>query len=281
MVALDLDAPVGVSDGTPVSIVGILDRTRAAIHGRAREALAQLALITVLYLTYRFGRLLAADEQTHALANARTLLRWENRLQMSTETSVQSVFLHHDLLAIPANFYYATAHFTVAVGALLWLWTFRPLYYRLTRNLMVAVTAAALALHMLIPLAPPRMLPEYGFVDLAGKYGQSVYGPPDTDTLSNQYAAMPSLHVGWALLLSLCLIAATRTPWRWLLLLHPLITTVVVVGTGNHYWLDAMVAVGLLAVATLLHPPMLAAKRIRPERALDALKTRNPAESRR
>ncbi|MRH90787.1 inositol phosphorylceramide synthase [Nocardia sp. SYP-A9097] len=253
MVALDLDAPVRVSQ----SGTSVLDRTRAAVHGRSREALVQLVVITVLYLTYRIGRLLAADEQTHALANARTLLTWEDRLQMPNEQTLQSIFAGHDFLAVPANLYYATAHFAVAICALLWLWTFRPMYYRVTRNLMVALTAAALALHMLIPLAPPRMLPEYGFVDLAAEYGQSVYGPPDTDTLSNQYAAMPSLHVGWALLLAMGLIAATRTPWRWLLLLHPLITTLVVVATGNHYWFDALTAIALLAVATLLHPPVL------------------------
>lgn len=253
MVALDLDAPVRVSH----SGTGVIDRTRAAVHGRGREALVQLAVITVLYLTYRIGRMLAADEETHALTNARTLLTWEDRLQMPNEQAVQAVFAQHDFLAIPANLYYATAHFAVAIVALLWLWTFRPMYYRVTRNLMVVLTAAALALHMLIPLAPPRMLPEYGFVDLAAKYGQSVYGPPDTDTLSNQFAAMPSLHVGWALLLVMGLIAATRTPWRWLLLLHPLITTLVVVGTGNHYWFDALVAVALLAVATLMHPPVV------------------------
>ncbi|WP_327144166.1 phosphatase PAP2 family protein [Nocardia sp. NBC_01327] len=257
MVALDLDAPVSVShDGT-----GVLERTRAAVHGRGREAVVQLVVITVGYLTYRIGRMMAADEQDHALANARSLLNWEHRLQMPHETAVQAIFVHHGFLAVPANFYYATAHFAVAVGALLWLWTFRPMYYRVTRNLMVAVTGAALALHMLIPLAPPRMLPEDGFVDLAAKYGQSVYGPPDTDTLSNQYAAMPSLHVGWALLLAMGLIAATRTPWRWLLLLHPLITTLVVVGTGNHYWADVIVAVALLAVAALIHPPVLPGRR--------------------
>ncbi|MEV6065065.1 phosphatase PAP2 family protein [Nocardia sp. NPDC052001] len=252
MVALDLDAPVRVSP----SGTGVIDRTRAAVHGRGREAVVQLVVITVLYLTYRVGRMLAADEQTHALANARMLLTWEDRLQMPNEQALQSIFVKHEFLAVPANFYYATAHFAVAITALLWLWTFRPMYYRVTRNLMVALTAAALALHMLIPLAPPRMLPEYGFVDLAAKYGQSVYGPPDTDTLSNQFAAMPSLHVGWALLLSLGLIAATRTQWRWLLLLHPAVTTLVVVGTGNHYWFDAIIATALLAVATLLHPPV-------------------------
>ncbi|MFX0575614.1 phosphatase PAP2 family protein [Nocardia nepalensis] len=251
MVAAGLGGPsVGFS---PV-FGGIAEKMRAAVHGRGGEAVGQLALITVLYLGYRIGRMVTADDTVRALANARSMLSIEDALGLPEETTVQGVFLHRDFLAVPANFYYATAHFTVAVGVLLWLWVFRPEHYRWTRNLMVALTAAALAVHMLMPLAPPRMLPEYGFVDLAAVHGQSVYGSPDAGGLSNQFAAMPSLHVGWALLLAFAVVAATRGAWRWLALAHPVLTTVVVVGTGNHYWLDAVVAVVLLGLASLLHP---------------------------
>ncbi|MEV6769583.1 phosphatase PAP2 family protein [Nocardia sp. NPDC051030] len=251
MVALDLD---GASTATGLPSAGVIQRTWMAVRGRGWEALGQLALITVLYMIYRIGRILAAGEETRALDNAHELVSWENTFQMVDETRVQAVFVDHEFLAKSANIYYATAHFTVAVVALIWLWAYRPSYYRLTRNLMVAITAAALLLHVLMPIAPPRMLPEDGFVDLAARYGPSVYGPPETDHLSNQFAAMPSLHVGWAMLLAVALIAATRTPWRWLLLAHPAITLIVVIGTGNHYWLDTMAATTLLAVAALLHP---------------------------
>jgi MFS superfamily sulfate permease-like transporter len=81
-------------------------------------------------------------------------------------------------------------------------------------------------------------------------YGPTVYGAsPETDSLSNQFAAMPSLHFGWALMVAIGLIAATRSRWRWLWLLHPLVTLLVVVGTANHYWLDAVVAAALLGIA--------------------------------
>ncbi|WP_433525155.1 phosphatase PAP2 family protein [Nocardia pseudovaccinii] len=251
MVAVGLGGPnVGFSP----AVGGIAEKMRAAVHGRGGEAVRQLALITVLYLAYRVGRMFTADDTVHALGNAREMLGLEDKLGLPEETTVQAIFLHRDFLAVPANFYYATAHFTVAVGVLLWLWVFRPEHYRWTRNLMVALTGAALMVHVLIPLAPPRMLPEYGFVDLAAIHGQSVYGSPDSGGLSNQFAAMPSLHVGWALLLAFAVVAATRSSWRWLALAHPVLTTVVVVGTGNHYWLDAIVAVVLLGLAALLHP---------------------------
>lgn len=239
--------------------VGVVERIRAAVRGRGLEAIGQLALITLLWLAYRAGRMFTADETVHAFDNARELMDFEDLLGLPDETTLQSIFIGRDYLAIPANFYYATAHFTVAVGVLLWLWVYRPEHYRLTRNLMVALTGTALVVHVLMPLAPPRMLTDYGFVDLAASYGQSVYGPPETDNLSNQFAAMPSLHVGWALLLAVAIVAATRTRWRWLALAHPVLTTLIVVGTGNHYWLDAIVAVTLLAIAalalTLVVPP--------------------------
>ncbi|WP_431966492.1 phosphatase PAP2 family protein [Nocardia sp. bgisy134] len=250
MVAVGFPGP-HLEFGLPAT--GALDRVRSAVHGRGGEAVRQLALITVLYLGYRAGRLITADDTERALGNAHALLDVEDRLGFLAETTVQRPFLHWDFLAVPANFYYATAHFTVAVAVIVWLWVFRPRHYRMTRNLMVGLTGAGLLLHVLLPLAPPRMLPERGFVDVAALHGQSVYGPSESGGLSNQFAAMPSLHVGWALLLAVAVVAATRTSWRWLALAHPTLTTVIVIGTGNHYWLDAIVAVLLLAGAAVLH----------------------------
>uniref|UniRef100_UPI001ABF7F72 phosphatase PAP2 family protein n=1 Tax=Streptomyces carpinensis TaxID=66369 RepID=UPI001ABF7F72 len=119
---------------------------------------------------------------------------------------------------------------------------------------LAAVTAAALVLHLTFPLAPPRMLAEAGLVDTARAFGPSVYGPPKTDHLSNQFAAMPSLHFGWALMVAIALIMATTSRRRWLWLLHPLLTLLVIVGTANHYWLDAIAAAALLALALAVIP---------------------------
>ncbi|MFI2475499.1 phosphatase PAP2 family protein [Nocardia xishanensis] len=250
MVAVGFPGP-HVEFGLPAT--GVVERLRAAVHGRGGEAVRQLALITVLYLGYRAGRMITADDTERALGNAHALLDVEHRLGFLAETAVQGPFLHWDFLAVPANFYYATAHFTVAVAVIVWLWVFRPRHYRMTRNLMVGLTGAGLLLHVLLPLAPPRMLPDRGFVDVAALHGQSVYGPTESEGLSNQFAAMPSLHVGWALLLAVAVVAATTTPWRWLALAHPTVTTIIVIGTGNHYWLDAIVAVLLLAGTAVLH----------------------------
>ena len=118
---------------------------------------------------------------------------------------------------------------------------------------------------MVFPLAPPRMMP--GFVDTGLQFGQSVYGAERSGGVANQFAAMPSLHVGWAALIALSMILITRSKWRWLWLAHPIITFGVVVVTANHYWLDGIVALLLLAVSL----PLL----LRPGLHEDRLRTRN------
>lgn len=119
--------------------------------------------------------------------------------------------------------------------------------YLRTRRALVASTGVALAVYLLLPVAPPRMLP--GFVDTAAVHGQSVYGDAGASALANQYAALPSLHVGWAVLVALACITAGRSRWRWLWLAHPVVTVGVVVVTANHFWLDAAAGAALVALA--------------------------------
>jgi len=107
---------------------------------------------------------------------------------------------------------------------------------------------------MLFPLAPPRMLAGIGLLDTAHLYGPAVYGSPRSDAFANQYAAMPSLHVGWAVLVAIVAIRATRSHWHWLWLAYPAITLTVVVGTANHYWLDGFIACAIIAAVLTVLP---------------------------
>ncbi|MDX2931497.1 phosphatase PAP2 family protein [Streptomyces ipomoeae] len=210
----------------------------------------ELLLVTGLFLLYKFGRLLANGHTAEAFRNAHQVWDWERALGLPGEGSVQSALLHGDTLIHIANVYYATVHFPATATFLVWLYLRRPAHYVWARRILAALTAAALLLHLAFPLAPPRMLEMAGLVDTGQLYGPTVYSAtPATDSLANQFAAMPSLHFGWALMIAVGLIAATRSRWRGLWLLHPLVTLVVIVGTANHYWLDAIVAGGLLAVA--------------------------------
>lgn len=99
------------------------------------------------------------------------------------------------------------------------------------------------------------MMPATGLIDTAARFGPAVYGAPETDTVSNQYAAMPSLHIGWAAVIAVGLVLTSRARWRWLWLLHPVTTFAVVVATANHYWMDGVVVLMLLAVTVLLLRP--------------------------
>ncbi|WP_324800537.1 phosphatase PAP2 family protein [Streptomyces cyaneofuscatus] len=218
---------------------------------RARPPLVrEFLLVAGLFLAYKFGRRAANGHVEEAFRNAGNVWDLERALDLPGEGAVQGVLLHSQPLIHAANTYYATVHFPATVLFLVWLYWRRPLHYLWSRRILAVLTGGALVLHLLFPLAPPRMLPAAGLVDTGQVYGPTVYGAtPATDTMANQFAAMPSLHVGWAVMVAVGLIVATRSRWRWLWLLHPAITLLVVVGTANHYWLDAVVVVALLAVA--------------------------------
>jgi hypothetical protein len=224
-----------------------------ADRAAARPPLArELLLIAGFYLVYRVGRRLANGEVADAFRNARDVWHLERVWHLPDEARVQDLLVHGDTGAHLVNAYYAAVHFPATLAFLVWLYWRRPLHYTWARTVMAWLTAGGLALHLAYPLAPPRMLPEAGMTDTAAHYGPAVYDRPETDTLANQFAAMPSLHVGWAALVALGLILAGRTRWRWLWPLHPLATLLVVVATANHYWLDGVVALALLGAALLL-----------------------------
>ncbi|QKZ17285.1 phosphatase PAP2 family protein [Streptomyces chartreusis] len=215
----------------------------------------ELLLVAGLFVVYKFGRQLATGHTAEAFRNADRVWDLERTLQLPGEGSVQDLLLHGDTLIHLANTYYATVHFPATVAFLVWLYLRRPTHYVWARRVLAAVTAAALLVHLTFPLAPPRMLAATGLVDTGQVYGPSVYGSPQTDQLSNQFAAMPSLHFGWALMVAIGLIVTTRSRRRLLWLLHPLLTLLVIVGTANHYWLDAIVATVMLGIALAVIRP--------------------------
>ncbi|MEV6580725.1 phosphatase PAP2 family protein [Streptomyces sp. NPDC051582] len=223
--------------------------------GPRRRLIRELLLVAGLFAVYKAGRMLSTDRTDEAFRNAGRIWDAERALHLPGEGAIQRLLLHGDPLVHTANTYYAAVHFPATVLFLIWLYVRRPGHYLWARRVLAVLTGAALVLHLTFPLAPPRMLGAAHLVDTAQVYGPSVYrAAPTTDTMANQFAAMPSLHFGWALMLALGMIAATRSRWRVLWLLHPLVTLFVVVGTANHYWLDAIVATLLLGGALLVVP---------------------------
>ena len=194
-----------------------------------------------------------------ALARARWLWHAERVLHMPSETLVQRAFLPHPLLIQAFNLYYAGLHFAVLIGCLVWLFfRYRASYLRV-RTTVVLFTGLSL-LVQLIPVAPPRMLPADHMVDTAVAYGQSVYGSV-AGFQADQLSAMPSVHVGWALLVAVVVVRVSRSRWRWLALGYPVLTTLAVVVTANHFWLDGVAAAILLALALLIQRAAQAIRR--------------------
>jgi hypothetical protein len=219
---------------------------------RRPHPLREIAVILVLFMAYKAGRLAVAGDRDAATANAHTVWSLERRLHLPSEQLVQSVLLHSEVVTRLANEFYAFVHFPATAVFLLWMWLWRPSAYLGARRALAVVTALALVIHLTFPLAPPRLVPALGLVDTAALVGPAVYGDPRTDTLTNQLAAMPSLHIGWALVIAITLIRCTRSRWRWLWALHPTVTTVVVVATANHYWADGVAAAALAVGAVAL-----------------------------
>jgi hypothetical protein len=176
----------------------------------------------------------------------------ERALHLPSEAGLQHAVLHWPVLLRIANEYYASAHFPLTAVFLFWVYVFRHDAWRWVRNAMTIFTAVSLIIEALLPMAPPRLVPAFGMVDTGVALGQSVY-PSRTDSgVANQFAAMPSVHVGWALLVGLGVVLVARGAWRWLALVHPLLTLAVVTVTANHYWSDGIVAAVLVSGALLV-----------------------------
>ncbi|MEU9034945.1 phosphatase PAP2 family protein, partial [Streptomyces sp. NPDC048352] len=231
------------------------DRQAAGKSGARRRLIRELLLVAGLFAVYKAGRTLSTGRTDEAYRNAARVWDAERALHLPGEGAVQRLLLHSDALVHSANTYYAAVHFPATALFLVWLYLRRPRHYLWVRRVLAVLTGAALALHLSFPLAPPRMLADAHLVDTGQVYGPTVYrAAPAADTMANQFAAMPSLHFGWALMLALGMIAATRSRRRALWLLHPLVTLLVIVGTANHYWADALVAAVLLGAALLVVP---------------------------
>lgn len=214
-------------------------RTRAVVPF-ARET----AVIAGLYSLWQYaGSLSTVGGTAPAFRRAVDIERWERDWHLPSERSVQHLVEADPLVVQAANVYYATMHFGVLFVFLVWLFVRHRADYARWRTSLALLTLACL-LVQLVPVAPPRLLPGSGFVDTAAQYGQSVYGFGIADQLS----AMPSVHVGWAVLVGWAVVAVSRSRWRWAALAHPVLTVLVVASTANHWWLDGLVATGLLAV---------------------------------
>ncbi|MFF8604475.1 phosphatase PAP2 family protein [Streptomyces sp. NPDC015346] len=258
---------------------------RAAHAGRAPRWWVELLLIAVVYAAYSGGRLLARGDVATAVDHGLAILRLEKSLGLNAEHPLNRLFTDTPALGIPADFAYASLHYLVTPAVLVWLFRRRPGHYRAARTWLMVSTLLGLVGFTLLPTCPPRLLDAgHGFVDTMaqfssyGWWGAEASAPRGMGAMTNQYAAMPSLHVGWALWCGVMLWRYGRTPLlKAVGVAYPLLTTVVVMGTANHYFLDAVAGAAVMGLGLLLTGP---ATRLA-DRLPDRLADRLPARSRR
>jgi hypothetical protein len=210
-------------------------------------AALETALVCALFALWQLANRATHTHQLGGLANGRAVWHAERVLHVPSEAWLQKLILGHPDLVRVSNYYYATAHLTGMLVFLVWLWLRHRDRYAAWRNVVVLFTGVSLLIEM-IPVAPPRLIGGTGLVDTAMVYGQSVYAFVGSG-LADQYAAMPSIHVGWALLIAVACWSCSRSPWRWIGVAHGVLTMFVVVATANHYWLDGAAAAAVLALA--------------------------------
>jgi hypothetical protein len=234
----------GVRQGVRIKCSRMLARARqlqarALPHGYA-DAVRQFALFAAAYYSYRIVRGQVDGRAAAAFEHARNLINIERTLHVFVEPSVQAWASGSQVLLDAASWVYINAQTTVTVSALVWLYLFRNQSFYFVRNMMVVAMGIALVGYIAYPTAPPRFLPEWGFFDAVSDFTGAKSNSVTADALFNPYAAVPSMHVAFALMIGLPLSRLVR--WRALRIfwaLYPLVITFVIVVTGNHFLADA------------------------------------------
>ena len=213
-------------------------------------ALLEFAFVASLYSIWRMAKNLPLTKADGAIDRAYDIVAVQEFLQLPSELTLQRFVVDHDWLAWFSAYYYAVAHVPGIVIFLVWLYARHRNVYPRWRTALAIVTAFCLFIRF-VKVAPPRYLTELGYVDVSVIYGIDVYGEAGTG-VSSQFAAMPSLHVAWAAVAAFGALAASTSRWRWIGMAHLVLTKFVVAATGHHWWLDGIVALGLLWVALQL-----------------------------
>jgi hypothetical protein len=217
------------------------------------DAGVQFLLFFVAYQAYQVVRGITDGDPTTAFANAERLIDAEQWLGTFFEPGLQQALLSQTWLIDIANFMYMNSHFVVTTAFLTWLYFFRNDHFYFVRNMFMVAMALALVGYGLFPTAPPRLMPEYGFTDTIAAFTGVAQDDETVSLLVNQYAAVPSMHIAFSLMIAipgaaLSRHAIARAGWS----AYPLLVFFVIVVTGNHFWLDAAAgaAVACLAAVT-------------------------------
>ncbi|HEY5837186.1 phosphatase PAP2 family protein [Streptomyces sp.] len=202
----------------------------------------EILLIGVSYWTYSQIRNAVPEQQDTALKHAAEIWSFERGLGLAVEHGVNHAADSVTWLIVGMNYYYATLHFVITVGVLVWLYFQHPGRYGPTRLALFVTTWLALIGFYAYPLAPPRLMTDGGFIDTVRTH--NTWGTMSEGSLaevSNQYAAMPSMHIGWSLWCGVTIATLAVPVWvKMIGAVYPAGTLLVIVSTANHFWMDAV-----------------------------------------
>jgi PAP2 superfamily len=228
-----------------------------------RDLLWQIVLFCGAYWLYRLVRGQVFDQSATAFQHARDIVSLERSLHVFAEPSIQAWAVGTGWVSDVGAWMYLNTHFVVTTCTLAFIYLFRNEHFYFVRNMFMVAMGLALLGYILYPAAPPRMLPDLGFVDSVADF-TGVSSDASVNALFNPYAAVPSMHVGFALMLSVPMVRMARHAWAKVLwaLYAPAVATVVVV-TANHWLFDA--ATGALAAAVSAVAAQALFARVRPQ----------------
>jgi hypothetical protein len=216
------------------------------------DAARQVALMALAYYAYRYTRGWADDPATtaEAFSNAREVIHIEQGLGIFVEHSVQAWTETVPIISDFAGWMYINVQAVVTVSALTYLYIVHNKSFYFVRNMFAVAFAIALVGYVLIPTAPPRFFPEWGFVDTVAEVTGIKRNDTTVNELFNPYAAIPSMHVGFALMIGVPIARLGRhRVTRWVWGLYPLLVTFVIVATANHFIADAVLGAAVVGAA--------------------------------
>jgi PAP2 superfamily len=216
------------------------------------DLIRQILLFCGAYWLYRIVRGMTDGRVAEAFQHARDLIGLERAMGLFFEPAVHAWAEGTDWLIDGTSWLYVNLHFTVTTLTLGFIYLRRNSSFYFVRNMFMVAMGVALVLYAAYPTAPPRFLPEWGFSDSVAKFTGLTAEGSSADSLYNPFAAVPSMHVAFALMLGLPMASMTRRRWiKALWLSYPLLVSFVVVATANHWWFDAFAGAVTAAFAAL------------------------------
>ncbi|MGI8678263.1 MAG: phosphatase PAP2 family protein [Jatrophihabitans sp.] len=225
---------------------------------RAPRWLREIALIAVVYVGYELSRGVTRSTFAIAKGNGWGILNWERAWHLDPERLLTHGLISVTPLSVAAAYFYSTMHYLITPIVLIWMYRWHQAQYRPARTALAISTVVGLLGFYLLPTAPPRLLAQAGIPDTLfhvrnwGWWGGEGSVPRGLGSLTNQFAAMPSMHVGWALWCGVLLWRYSSNSWaRCAGVAYPVLTTLVVLSTGNHYLFDAVAGALVMALGAL------------------------------